>query len=210
MLRSSDTNFNHERFPPKKKNAYLPCTLILTQNSVFFLLLIIKLPTVLPQWRAQSLRHWPAVASFAWQSNKSWFFSPLSKTLSPRFYSAQVDRGHILATREKGKSAKSFYPDLRGGKWRKCWLCFHSCSIWKLIGEEGMLEMTVVIMRGNIRTCDSKAKPHPSHPWVPEPKWTNSKHHVLEKQIYKALLAPAPESMATHAFKRGKRQYSIL
>ena len=42
----------------------------------------------------QSLRHWLAVPPFAWQSNKL-SFSPLPRTLSLHFSSAQVDGGWI-------------------------------------------------------------------------------------------------------------------
>ena len=58
---------------PERKNACLPQPWFLSE-SLLFSLYAIQLPSVLPQRRAQSLKHWPAVASFAWQSNKSYFF----------------------------------------------------------------------------------------------------------------------------------------
>ena len=61
-------------------------TLILFCGPIFYFQTIKPLPS-LSQGRAQSLRHEPAVASFAWQSNRSIFFSFAQNAVSAFLFS---------------------------------------------------------------------------------------------------------------------------
>lgn len=47
-----------------------------------------------------------------------------------------------------------------------------------------------------------KANPEPSHRWVPEPKWTKSKHRMLEKQTSKGFLSCAAECTMTDMLEK--------
>ena len=77
----------------------------------------IRLPSTLSQRRAQSLGYWPSAISYAWQSNRSYFFSPSPQILSLHFFSAQVDRGHALATVLGASCVLAISPHME--RWRK-------------------------------------------------------------------------------------------
>ena len=72
----------------------LESTLILICGPIFHSKTIKLLPS-LSQKRAQSLGREPAMASFAWQSNKADFFLLCPKLLSLGFYLVLVDRGQV-------------------------------------------------------------------------------------------------------------------
>ena len=79
---------------PLNNNVGEECKLTSTLicGPIFHSQIIKPLPN-LSQRGAQSLGHEPAVASFAWQNNESFFPPLLPKTLCPRFCSVLVDRG---------------------------------------------------------------------------------------------------------------------
>ena len=94
-LRSPDVSFDDYDSPKERGMRVFPNpdSHLKTCCSPFYY----KTPCNSSQWRAQSLWHQPAVASFACQSNKSYFFL-LHPKLCLHVSIAPVDRGQISAT----------------------------------------------------------------------------------------------------------------
>ena len=91
----------------------LASTLILISGPIFYSQTIKPLP-FLSQGRAQSLRHYPAMASFAWQSNKAIFFSFAHHSVSMFLFSTCGQRPSFSNT-----TSGPFH-----------WTCFPKCLMF--------------------------------------------------------------------------------